>query len=53
MGANLTFAMGGGEWLPPLSSVKVPGLCFISEMIERRPLVCCSCVTRTEYEGRS
>jgi hypothetical protein len=33
--------------------VKLSGLCFISEMIERHSLVCCSGVARPEYEGRS
>jgi hypothetical protein len=51
MGANLTLAMG--EKKLAAAVVKLPGLCFISEIIERHSLVCCSCVARPEYEGRS
>jgi hypothetical protein len=46
-GANLTLAMG--ETKLAAAVVKLSGLCFISEMIEQRPLVCCSCVARAEY----
>jgi hypothetical protein len=51
MGANPTLAMG--EKKLAAAVVKLSGLCFISEMIERHSLVCCSCVARPEYEGRS
>jgi hypothetical protein len=51
MGANPTLAMGKKKLAAAV--VKLPGLCFISEMIERHSLVCCSCVARPEYEGRS
>jgi hypothetical protein len=51
MGANLTLAMGEKKLAAVV--VKLSGLCFISEIIERHLLVCCSCVARPEYEGRS
>jgi hypothetical protein len=51
MGANLTLAMGKKKLAAAV--VKLSGLCFISEIIERHLLVCCSCVARPEYEGRS
>jgi hypothetical protein len=51
MGANLTLAMG--KKILAAAVVKLSGLCFISEIIERHPLVCCSCVARPEYEGSS
>jgi hypothetical protein len=42
-----------GEKKLAAAVVKLSGLCFISEIIERHLLVCCSCVARPEYEGRS